>query len=116
MAAAAQPGKRLRLQRQQADFPTDHEPSFGPDWEENFRARVIQQFFDVIDKHSLETSAGMQADHMSPDVKELQPFIAMIAPSDERARKAQAMLLSWDGVMDKDRAEPLIYTHPQIAS
>ena len=93
-----------------ANFPDDHKPSFGQDWEENFRARRIQQFFDAIDKHSLETSAAMQADHLSLDVKDLQPFIAMIAPSDERARKAQAMLLSWNAVMDKDRAEPLIYT------
>jgi penicillin G amidase len=93
-----------------ADFPTDHEPSFGRDSEETFRARRIQQFFDKIDRQSLETSGAMQADHLSLDVKELQPFIAMIAPSDERARKAQAMLLKWDGVMDKDRAEPLIYT------
>jgi acyl-homoserine lactone acylase PvdQ len=59
----------------------------------------------------LETSTAMQADHLSLDVKDLQPFIAMIAPSDERARKAQTMLLAWNGVMDKDRAEPLIYTH-----
>ena len=93
-----------------ADFPDNHEPSFGQDWEENFRARRIQQFFDAIDKHSLDTSAAMQADHLSLDVKDLQPFIATIAPSDERARKAQAMLLSWNAVMDKDRAEPLIYT------
>jgi penicillin G amidase len=93
-----------------ADFPDDHEPVFGQDWEENFRARRIQQFFDAIDKHSLDTSAAMQADHLSLDVKDLQPFIAMIAPPDERARKARAMLLSWNAVMDKDRAEPLIYT------
>jgi penicillin G amidase len=93
-----------------ADFPDDHLPSFGQDWEENFRARRIQQFFDTIDRHSLDTSAAMQADHLSLDVKELQPFIATIAPSDERARKAQAMLLGWNAVMDKDRAEPLIYT------
>ncbi len=93
-----------------ANFPNDHEPSFGPDWEENFRARRIQQFFDTIQKHSLDTSAAMQADHLSLDVKELQPFIATIAPSDELARKAQAMLLAWNAVMDKDRAEPLIYT------
>src|SRR4029077_5222946 len=85
-------------------------PSFGQDWEENFRARRIQQFFDATDKHSLETSTAMQADHLSLDVKELQPFIAMIAPSDEWARKARTMLLAWNGVMDKDRAEPLIYT------
>jgi penicillin G amidase len=93
-----------------ANFPDDHQPSFGQDWEENFRARRIQQFFDTIDRHSLDTSATMQADHLSLDVKELQPFIATIAPSDERARKAQTMLLSWNAVMDKDRAEPLIYT------
>jgi penicillin amidase len=93
-----------------ANFPDDHKPSFGQDWEENFRARRIQQFFDTIDRHSLDTSAAMQADHLSLDVRELQPFIAMISPSDERARKAQAMLLSWNGAMDKDRAEPLIYS------
>ncbi|HEX9168891.1 MAG TPA: penicillin acylase family protein, partial [Roseiarcus sp.] len=93
-----------------ADFPPDHQPSFGFDYEENFRARRIQQLFDTIGKHSLETSAAMQSDHLSLDVKEMQPFIAMIAPSDDRARQAQAMLLRWDGVMTKDRAEPLIYT------
>ena len=93
-----------------ANFPDNHEPHFGQDWEETFRARRIQQFFDAIDKHSLDTSAAMQADHLSLDVTDLRPFIATIAPSDERARKAQAMLLSWNAVMDKDRAEPLIYT------
>jgi penicillin G amidase len=93
-----------------ADVPDDHQPSFGQDWEETFRARRIQEFFDTIDKHSLETSAAMQADHLSLDVQELKPFIAMIAPSNDWARRAQAMLLKWDGVMDKDRAEPLIYT------
>jgi penicillin amidase len=93
-----------------ADFPDDHETRFGEDWEETFRARRIQQFFDSIDKHSLDTSAAMQADHLSLDVKELQPFIATIAPSNELARKAQALLLAWNAVMDKDRAEPLIYT------
>jgi penicillin amidase len=93
-----------------ANVAEDHQPSFGQNWEETFRARRIQQFFDTIDEHSLETSAAMQADHLSLAVKELQPFIAMIAPSDERARQAQAMLASWNGVMDKSRVEPLIFT------
>jgi penicillin amidase len=93
-----------------ANVPNDHQPTFGQDWEEDFRARRIQQFMDTIDKHSLDTSAAMQADHLSLAAKALQPFIGMIAPSDERARQAQAMLASWDGVMDKDRVEPLIFT------
>ena len=47
-----------------ADFPPDHQPSFGFDYEETFRARRIQQFFDTIAKHSLETSAAMQGDRL----------------------------------------------------
>jgi penicillin amidase len=93
-----------------AIVPADHQPTFGQDWDEGFRASRIQQFFDTIDKHSLETSAAMQADHLSPAARALQPFIARIAPSDERARQAQAMLSAWNAVMDKDRAEPLIFT------
>ncbi len=93
-----------------ANVEDDHQPTFGRDWEEPFRARRIQQFFDAIDKHSLATSAAMQADHLSLAAKELQPFIAMIAPSDERARQAQAMLAKWNAEMDKDRPEPLIFT------
>ena len=93
-----------------ANVPDDHQPTFGQDWEENFRARRIQQFMDTIDKHSLDTSAAMQADHLSLAAKDLQPFIAMIAPTDERARQAQALLMNWNAVMDKDRAEPLIFT------
>jgi len=92
-----------------ANVPDDHQPNFGRDWEENFRARRIQQFFDTIDKHSLDTSAEMQADILSLAAKALQPFIATIAPSDERARQAQAMLTSWNGAMDKNRVEPLIF-------
>jgi penicillin G amidase len=93
-----------------ANVPDDHQPTFGQDWEENFRARRIQQFMDTIDKHSLDTSAAMQADHLSLAAKDLQPFIAMIAPTDERARQAQALLMNWNAVMDKNRAEPLIFT------
>ncbi|HME83858.1 MAG TPA: penicillin acylase family protein [Roseiarcus sp.] len=93
-----------------ANVPNNHQPTFGLDWEEDFRARRIQQFMDTIDKHSLDTSAAMQADHLSLAAKALQPLIATIAPSDERARQAQALLASWDGVMDKDRVEPLIFT------
>ena len=90
-------------------FAEDHQPPLGQDWEEAFRARRIQQFFDTIDKHSLDTSAAMQADHVSLAAKELLPFLKGVTPSDERARQALALLAGWDGVMDKDRAEPLIF-------
>ncbi len=93
-----------------AIVPDDHQPTLGQDWEEAFRARRIQQFFDTTDKHSLDTSAAMQADHVSLAAKELLPFLKNASPSDERARQALALLAGWDGVMDKDRPEPLIFT------
>ena len=90
--------------------PQDQEAKVGSDWEEPYRARRLQQFFDQIDKHSLETSAMMQADHVSLAARDFQPLLKTIQPSDERASQALALLTAWDGVMDKDKAEPLIYT------
>ena len=104
------PGAGFAFNANNANVADDHQPTFGQDWEEPFRARRIQQFMDTIDKHSLETSAAMQGDRLSLAARALQPFIARIAPSGERARQAQAMLAGWDAVMDKDRAEPLIFT------
>ena len=90
--------------------PQDQEAKVGVDWDEPFRARRLQQFFDQIDKHSLETSARMQADHVSLAALDFQPLLKTIEPRDERARQALALVAAWDGVMDKDKAEPLIYT------
>ena len=88
----------------------DKADQYGRDWEETFRARRIQQFFDANPKLSLDLSATMQADHLTLDFSDLLPFLKRATPSDERARQALALLAAWDGVMDRDRPEPLIYT------
>ena len=82
---------------------------FGQDFEEAWRARRIQQFFDQTDKHSLETSAAMQADRTSLAALAVLPLLQTIKPSDERARQALQLLTGWNGVMDKERPEPLIF-------
>ena len=69
-----------------ANVPDDHQPTFGQDWEENFRARRIQQFFDTIDKHSLDTSAAMQADRLSLAAKDA----AAVHRDDRAVRRAGA--------------------------
>jgi penicillin amidase len=88
----------------------DRETIFGADWEEPFRARRLQQLFDHTDKHSLETSAAMQADHLSLDATEFLPLLKALKPADERGRQALALISAWDAVFDKDRPEPLIYS------
>ncbi len=110
LAQAHNPSAGFLFNANNALVPPDLEDKFGHDWEEPFRARRLQQFFDSIDKHSLETSATMQADHVSLAARDFLPLIKTIAPSDERARQALQLLAGWDGTMDKDRPEPLIFT------
>ena len=95
--------------------PPDQETKFGVDWEEPYRARRLQQFFNHIDKHSLDTSAAMQADRVSLDGLEFKPLLKTVEPTDARARQALDLLAAWNGVMDKERPEPLIYTAFVIA-
>jgi penicillin G amidase len=87
----------------------DNDPYLGQDWEESYRARRLQQFFDATDKHSLDTSAAMQGDLISLAAKDLLPFVALATPSNERAKQALALLAKWDGATDKERPEPLIF-------
>ncbi len=72
--------------------PEAKEAIFGRDWDEPFRARRLQQFFNQIDKHSLETSAQMQADNLSLDAVEFLPLLKALKPSDERGRQALSLL------------------------
>src|SRR5262249_43753953 len=82
---------------------------YGQDWEEPFRAQRLQRLFDTTDKHSLDTSAAMQADCVELVAKQLLPYLLKQAFTDQRAVKAVKLLLGWDMVMDKDKAEPLIF-------
>jgi penicillin amidase len=92
-----------------ANVSDDHDPTFGRDWEEPYRARRIQQFFDTIDKHSLDTSAAMQADIVSLAASDFLPLLKRVAPADAREKQALDLLAGWDGAMDKARPEPLIF-------
>lgn len=86
----------------------------GVDWEEPWRAERLQQYFDAPDKQTLDSSAAMQADHVSLAARALLPWLLKARPESKGAyatREAAALELmkNWDGTMDKNRAEPLIF-------
>ena len=97
------------LNANSAVVPRNFSPTLGSDWGEPFRARRIQQFMDEDGAHTLDTSGRMQADHLSLAAKDLLPALLTVAPADPQAKEALALLQNWDGVMDKDRPEPLIF-------
>ena len=82
---------------------------FGTDWEEPYRAARLQQFFDSLDRHSLDTTAHMQADHLSLVAEEFLPLLASVHSDHPLVTRAVALLQAWDGTMDKNRAEPLLF-------
>ncbi len=92
-----------------AVVPRSFSPTLGSDWGEPFRARRIQEFMNEDGKHTLDTSARMQADHLSLAAKDLLPALLSVEPATPQAKEALALLQNWDGVMDKDRPEPLIF-------
>ena len=82
----------------------------GCDWEEPYRAQRIQHFFDTIELHSLNTSADMQADNLSLAARDLLPLLLRATPFSSMGQQAVALISKWDGTMDRNRPEPLIFT------
>ncbi len=82
---------------------------YGTDWEEPFRAERLQEIFNVTDKFNLDKAASMQGDILSTAAKQLLPYLLKQNFSDARAVQAIGLLRSWDGSMDKNHAEPLIF-------
>ncbi len=84
---------------------------YGADWEEPYRAMRLQQYFGGGDQQTLDSSAAMQADHVSLVARQLLPYLLRLKLDNASLHviEAQDMLRDWDGMMEKDRPEPLIF-------
>lgn len=75
-----------------------------------YRARRIHALLDGVGRpYTTADAAAMQTDSVSLAARELLPLMTRIAPTDARARQALAALRTWDGTMDRARAEPLVF-------
>jgi penicillin amidase len=82
---------------------------YGVDWEEPYRAERLQQFFDANDIQTLVSSAAMQGDHLSLVARQMLPYLLRLSSDNARVTAALDLLRGWDGVMDMNRPEPLIF-------
>lgn len=74
-----------------------------------YRARRIHELLNATRAHTVPASAAMQADTVSLMARELAPLMTRIAPRSPGASAALRMIRRWDGTMDRDRPEPLIF-------
>ncbi|RJG06169.1 penicillin acylase family protein [Noviherbaspirillum cavernae] len=80
------------------------------EWALPYRAIRIKELLDAKPKHSMDSFAEIQKDHVSLAAQELLPILRKTAPHSERARGALSALAAWNGAMDVDRSEPLIFS------
>jgi len=80
------------------------------DWAPPFRAERIGTLLDAQDKHDADSFAAIQRDIVSLGARELLPVLGALAtPTTEDGAAALNLLGKWDGVMDAEHIEPLIY-------
>lgn len=96
---------------------TANDKIVGPDypyfltseWSLPYRARRINNLLDAQPKHSMASFARIQQDDVSLAAQELLPILRKTVPRSDRARQALNILTQWDGKMDVDHPEPLIF-------
>lgn len=90
-----------------------HGPSYpheiGSDWSLPFRHRRIQQLLDSRPMHDLDSFAAMQRDQRSLFALALLDRLRAARSNHPLAPQARALLAGWDGRMEPDAAEPLIF-------
>lgn len=80
------------------------------DWTPPYRAGRIEALLDASPKHDVESFIAIQQDVTSLAAARLLPvLLEAAAPESAAGRQALDLLARWDHVMDRARAEPLIY-------
>lgn len=79
------------------------------EWTLPYRAKRIDALLDAKPKHSMESFAEIQKDHVSLAAQEILPILRKTIPRTDRAKHALDTLTGWNGSMDTNRPEPLVF-------
>ena len=79
------------------------------EWALPYRAQRIDALLDARPRHSMNSFAEIQKDHVSLAAQEILPVLRKTVPRSDRAKAALDALIGWNGAMDANRVEPLIY-------
>jgi len=82
------------------------------EWSGGYRAERIVERLASRPRHDVESFRALQQDSVSNFARALLPRLLEVAPGPEAgplARRARDLLEGWDGDMDPERPEPLIF-------
>lgn len=78
------------------------------EWEDHYRASRLTQLLANAPPQSADTVEALQRDAVSLPARELLPLMLTV-PAEGSLAEAVALLRNWDGAMDRERPEPLIF-------
>jgi penicillin amidase len=79
------------------------------DWVLPYRYDRIAQLIEGTPRHDMASMQAIQADTLSLATQRLLPHLRKALPRHPQAAAAQVLLRDFDGVMDADRAAPLVF-------
>jgi len=74
-----------------------------------YRALRIEERLNAVERHDLDSFAGLQMDVTSSFAQRVLPALRSARPETQAGLEALALLEDWDGSLPPDRPEPLIY-------
>ena len=89
------------------DYP--HHITF--DWDDAYRIRRIRELMAAETTHSMESSRRAHGDGVSTMARDFLAFLVQTDPLSAESGRAIALLSTWDGDMDANRPEPLIFSY-----
>lgn len=89
--------------------PDDYPYHITFEWEPAYRVRRISELLESQAKHSQESFIRLQGDIVSPMAREFLPLLLSVPAVQEPAAQAHDLLRGWNGGMDRNRPEPLIF-------
>ncbi len=89
--------------------PPDFPVFLGRDWFGDWRAQRIRTLLDGARGLGTADFAAMQADDVSSFAQSLLPILRAVPRSDDLPGHAAALLGGWDGAMDRDAPQPLVF-------
>ncbi|MCH8111890.1 MAG: penicillin acylase family protein, partial [Proteobacteria bacterium] len=90
--------------------PDDYPYFITAEWSAPYRAERIRELLNAREKHSIQSFKDMQGDVRSPFARIFLPYLLEAQVTGEAASEALKLLRAWDGTMDRDRPEPLIFS------
>jgi penicillin amidase len=80
------------------------------DWDLPNRAERIEALLAATAVQTPQTSAAIQADTLSLMAARLVPLMTQLVKKNERTQETIELLAHWDFHMDREKAEPLLFT------